>query len=233
MGRHSVGIELEGLEGDPFDDRHHPVLAAPWCRSSQTRSPCAFLAVHGTHGAPSPSVRETVDGLTKAVAHALLHSDPAGAPSTSKTCRTKSSWASYRSLPNWSLCFRGSGRDLQATTVVPEKKAKHADCVKREDQQASRVLGIQQDHFHEQPEVANPHTNERCIGDVRDGLPVKVHWCCRSRHQAPGRFSCRQAQRLVMSSTAFGLPSRDLEGFTRWFDQGQSPVICCMECQPT
>jgi ribonucleoside-diphosphate reductase alpha chain len=38
----------------------------------------AFLAVHGTHGAASASVRETVDTLTETVVRALLRSRPAG-----------------------------------------------------------------------------------------------------------------------------------------------------------
>jgi len=38
----------------------------------------AFLAVHGTQGAASASVRETVDRLTEAVARALLRSRPGG-----------------------------------------------------------------------------------------------------------------------------------------------------------
>ena len=38
----------------------------------------AFLAVHGTGGAASASVRETVDGLTENVVRALLRSRPAG-----------------------------------------------------------------------------------------------------------------------------------------------------------
>ncbi|MFD0668701.1 ribonucleoside-diphosphate reductase subunit alpha [Ramlibacter sp. MAHUQ-53] len=38
----------------------------------------AFLAVHGTQGAASASVRETVDGLTQAVVRALLRSRPGG-----------------------------------------------------------------------------------------------------------------------------------------------------------
>ena len=38
----------------------------------------AFLAVHGTQGAASASVRETVDGLTQAVARALMRSRPGG-----------------------------------------------------------------------------------------------------------------------------------------------------------
>lgn len=38
----------------------------------------AFLAVHGTQGAASSSVRETVDGLTEAVVRALLRSRPGG-----------------------------------------------------------------------------------------------------------------------------------------------------------
>jgi ribonucleoside-diphosphate reductase alpha chain len=38
----------------------------------------AFLAVHGTQGAASASVRETVDGLTENVVRALLRSRPAG-----------------------------------------------------------------------------------------------------------------------------------------------------------
>lgn len=38
----------------------------------------AFLAVHGTGGAASASVRETVDGLTENVVKALLRSRPAG-----------------------------------------------------------------------------------------------------------------------------------------------------------
>jgi ribonucleoside-diphosphate reductase alpha chain len=38
----------------------------------------AFLAVHGTQGAASASVRETVDALTESVVRALLRSRPAG-----------------------------------------------------------------------------------------------------------------------------------------------------------
>src|SRR5690606_865524 len=38
----------------------------------------AFLAVHGTQGAASASVRETVDGLTQGVVRALLRSRPGG-----------------------------------------------------------------------------------------------------------------------------------------------------------
>ena len=38
----------------------------------------AFLAVHGTQGAASASVRETVDGLTQAVVRALQRSRPGG-----------------------------------------------------------------------------------------------------------------------------------------------------------
>src|SRR5574343_698599 len=38
----------------------------------------AFLAVHGTQGAASASVRETVDGLTGNVVRALLRSRPSG-----------------------------------------------------------------------------------------------------------------------------------------------------------
>ena len=38
----------------------------------------AFLAVHGTQGAASASVRESVDGLTQVVIHALRRSRPAG-----------------------------------------------------------------------------------------------------------------------------------------------------------
>jgi ribonucleoside-diphosphate reductase alpha chain len=38
----------------------------------------AFLAVHGTQGAASASVRETVDSLTESVVRALLRSRPAG-----------------------------------------------------------------------------------------------------------------------------------------------------------
>ncbi|MGC4062687.1 MAG: ribonucleoside-diphosphate reductase subunit alpha [Aquabacterium sp.] len=38
----------------------------------------AFLAVHGTQGAASASVRETVDGLTEAVVRGLLRSRPGG-----------------------------------------------------------------------------------------------------------------------------------------------------------
>src|SRR5512133_1191366 len=38
----------------------------------------AFLAVHGTQGAASASVRESVDGLTQGVIHALVRSRPAG-----------------------------------------------------------------------------------------------------------------------------------------------------------
>ncbi|TFY97372.1 ribonucleoside-diphosphate reductase subunit alpha [Ramlibacter rhizophilus] len=38
----------------------------------------AFLAVHGTQGAASASVRETVDGLTQAVVRALMRSRPGG-----------------------------------------------------------------------------------------------------------------------------------------------------------
>ena len=38
----------------------------------------AFLAVHGTQGAASASVRETVDGLTQAVIRAMMRSRPGG-----------------------------------------------------------------------------------------------------------------------------------------------------------
>ena len=38
----------------------------------------AFLAVHGTQGAASASVRETVDGLTETVVRALVRSRPGG-----------------------------------------------------------------------------------------------------------------------------------------------------------
>src|SRR5688500_20350699 len=38
----------------------------------------AFLAVHGTQGAASASVRETVDELTQAVIRALVRSRPGG-----------------------------------------------------------------------------------------------------------------------------------------------------------
>ena len=38
----------------------------------------AFLAVHGTQGAASASVRETVDGLTEVVVRGLLRSRPGG-----------------------------------------------------------------------------------------------------------------------------------------------------------
>src|SRR5262245_9203787 len=38
----------------------------------------AFLAVHGTQGAASASVRETVDALTEIVVRALLRSRPGG-----------------------------------------------------------------------------------------------------------------------------------------------------------
>ena len=38
----------------------------------------AFLAVHGTQGAASASVRETVDALTEAVVRSLLRSRPGG-----------------------------------------------------------------------------------------------------------------------------------------------------------
>ena len=38
----------------------------------------AFLAVHGTQGAASASVRESVDGLTQGVIRALMRSRPAG-----------------------------------------------------------------------------------------------------------------------------------------------------------
>ena len=38
----------------------------------------AFLAVHGTQGAASASVRETVDSLTQAVVRALMRSRPSG-----------------------------------------------------------------------------------------------------------------------------------------------------------
>src|ERR1700742_3578036 len=38
----------------------------------------AFLAVHGTQGAASASMRETVDGLTESVVRGLLRSRPGG-----------------------------------------------------------------------------------------------------------------------------------------------------------
>ena len=52
----------------------------------------AFLAVHGTQGAASASVRETVDGLTRAVVRAAALAR-AAAPSTSRTCGIRSSSA--------------------------------------------------------------------------------------------------------------------------------------------
>ena len=45
----------------------------------------AFLAVHGTQGAASASVRETVDGLTETVVRASFARVQVAAPSTSKT----------------------------------------------------------------------------------------------------------------------------------------------------
>ena len=45
----------------------------------------AFLAVHGTQGAASASVREVVDGLTQAVVRALMRSRPGGGPDTAST----------------------------------------------------------------------------------------------------------------------------------------------------
>ena len=53
----------------------------------------AFLAVHGTQGAASASVRETVDGLTQAVIRALMRSRPGAAHSILKMCKTRSSSA--------------------------------------------------------------------------------------------------------------------------------------------
>ena len=53
----------------------------------------AFLAVHGTQGAASASVREMVDGLTQQVIRALVRRARAAAPSISRTCRTRSNSA--------------------------------------------------------------------------------------------------------------------------------------------
>ena len=53
----------------------------------------AFLAVHGTQGAASASVRETVDGLTEAVVRALLRSRPGGGTFHIEDCRITSSSA--------------------------------------------------------------------------------------------------------------------------------------------
>ena len=46
----------------------------------------AFLAVHGTQGAASASVRDVVDALTQGVVKAA-------APFRSKMCKTRSNWA--------------------------------------------------------------------------------------------------------------------------------------------
>ena len=55
---------------------------APWSRSSPGKIAVAlmkaFLAVHGTSGAASASVRETVEQLTQNVVRALLRSRPSG-----------------------------------------------------------------------------------------------------------------------------------------------------------
>jgi ribonucleoside-diphosphate reductase alpha chain len=51
----------------------------------------AFLAVHGTQGAASASVRETVERLTEAWCARCCARARAAAPSTSRTCRTTSS----------------------------------------------------------------------------------------------------------------------------------------------
>ena len=53
----------------------------------------AFLAVHGTQGAASASVRETVDGLTESVVRGLLRSRPGGGTFHIRTSRTRSSSA--------------------------------------------------------------------------------------------------------------------------------------------
>ncbi len=53
----------------------------------------AFLAVHGTQGAASASVREVVDSLTQSVVRALMRSVQAAAPSTLKMCRIRSNSA--------------------------------------------------------------------------------------------------------------------------------------------
>ena len=52
----------------------------------------AFLAVHGTQGAASASVREVVDTLTQNVVRALMRSREVAAPSTSKTYKTRPNW---------------------------------------------------------------------------------------------------------------------------------------------
>lgn len=52
----------------------------------------AFLAVHGTQGAASASVREVVENLTDAVTRALMRSRPGAGPSISRTCRIR--WSS-------------------------------------------------------------------------------------------------------------------------------------------
>ena len=53
----------------------------------------AFLAVHGTQGAASASVREMVEALTQGVVRALMRSRPGGGTFTLKTCKTKWNWA--------------------------------------------------------------------------------------------------------------------------------------------
>ena len=54
----------------------------------------AFLAVHGTQGAASASVREVVEGLTQTVSAPWFAHVQAAVPSTLKMCKTKWSWAS-------------------------------------------------------------------------------------------------------------------------------------------
>ena len=57
----------------------------------------AFLAVHGTQGAASASVRETVDTLTQAVIRALVRSRPGGGVSISRVTGTGEEKSTCRS----------------------------------------------------------------------------------------------------------------------------------------
>mgnify|MGYP003428897288 CR=1 FL=1 len=60
----------------------------------------AFLAVHGTQGAASASVRETVEGLTEAVVRALLRSRPGGGNTTGIQYRTRTNRTYSTSPPD-------------------------------------------------------------------------------------------------------------------------------------
>ena len=76
-GTWSVGVSAPTYEGYQIIRRNGAVVVFEPAKIAVALMK-AFLAVHGTQGAASASVRETVDGLTDLVVRALLRSRPGG-----------------------------------------------------------------------------------------------------------------------------------------------------------